>query len=565
MAVIRIDQFKGIAPAVSPTKLAEGAATEAEDCRVEATSLRPEKKSSNVESLPNNTKTFYKWRDLYWVTSSDDEYVVESPVVNDVHKRIYLAGGTYPRYSGLTQAIAGHNNTNALATEPRIPTNSYRLGVPAPTFKPVVSVSGTANQDASEITTAYVFTYVTAYGEEGPPSPASNFVTFEEGETRTITVATAPSGNYNFGSGALVRLYRTATGNTGTEFLFVDEAAIGTTSFTDTDLDSSLGEVMPSTNWYRPLDDDTTYAPDGPLKKIVMMPDGFLAGFAGRVVCFSEQYLPHAWNPNNQLVTESEIVTIQDSTFGLVVLTQTRPYVAVGSAPSVMGLSKLDVDQSCASAESVADLSGTVIYSSPDGLVGITGNQAQLITDGIFTREQWQAYDPTSIRGVVFENRYFAFYDDGTSTGKGVLIYDPANPDAPFMTGDFHIDGHHVSAKDDVFYMNSNGMLQTYGTGSNRVVNWQSKHYAFSNHTPFAWLRVVADGEPKVTVRAADFVGGISNPPFAHVILAETITNDEPIRLPVPPLGTRAYRVEISGNQFDSVDSVTLASERGDL
>ena len=554
MAAIRIDGFKGLAPAVSPIKLADGAAQSSLNARVESTSLVPEKFPSTVEALPSGTKSFYKWRDLYWVTSSSDEYIVESPVVNDIHKRIYLAGGTYPRYSALTQAISGHDNTAALATEPRIPTNSYRLGVPAPTFTPTVAVSGTANDDASEITTTYVFTYVTAYGEEGPPSPTSSFITFEEGETRTITIANAPSGNYNFGTGAKVRLYRTATGNTGTEFLFVAEAAIGTTSFTDSDLDRDLGEVMPSTNWYRPLDDDTTYAPDGPLKKIVMMPDGFLAGFAGRVVCFSEQYLPHAWNPNNQLVTESEVVTIQDSTFGLVVLTQTRPYVAVGNAPDVMGLSKLDVDQACASAESVADLSGTVIYASPDGLVGITGNQAQLLTDGLITREQWQEYDPTSIRGVVFENRYFAFYDNGTTAR--CLVYDPASADAPFMEIDFHIDGHHVSAKDDILYVNMDvsgtPTLKTYGTGNNRSITWKSKKFFMPIDTTFSWARVIADNPVVLTV----YVDSTQ-------LTAQYVSTSEPFRLPAETRG-RIIELQIS-SASTRVASITLASERGEV
>ena len=53
-----------------------------------------------------------------------------------------------------------------------------------------------------------------------------------------------------------------------------------------------------------------------------------------------------------------------------------------------MGLAKLDIDQACVSANSVADLGGQVIYASPDGLVSIAGNQAALITDGVITREQ---------------------------------------------------------------------------------------------------------------------------------------------------------------------------------
>lgn len=550
MAAIRIDGFKGLAPAVSPIKLADGAAQASVNARVEATSLVPEKQTSAIEALPPGTQSFYKWLDQYWVTSADKEWIVESPVANDVHKRIYLAGGAYPRYSAFDVALTGHNADNPLATEPRIPTTTYRLGVPAPDGAPTVAVSGDGNEGAIDITTAYVYTFVTEFGEEGPPSPPSELVEFEEGQTRTVTIPSLPTGNYAFGAGSLVRIYRTATGNSGTEYLFVGEVAGGVTTFVDSKLDSTLGEVMPSTNWFRPLDDDTTYAPDGPLKKIVMMPEGFLAGFAGRVVAFSEQYLPHAWDPNYSLVTESEIVTIQDSVFGLVVLTQTRPYVAVGSVPEAMALTKLDVDQSCSSADSVADLGGQVIYASPDGLVVIAGNQAQLITDGVITRAQWQAYNPSSIRGAAFENRYYAFYDDGST--QGCIVYDPASADAPFMTINFHAQGHHTSAKDDLLYLDINDTLHSFGTGANRTMNWKSKKYYMPVDITFAWGRVVADGSVRIKV----YVDSVE-------IMDTTVTTTEPFRLPAETRG-RIIEVEIV-EAADRVDSIVLASERSEI
>ena len=551
MASIRIDGFKGLAPAVSPIKLVDGAAQSSINARVEATSLVPEKGTTFIEALPANTQAFYKWLDQYWVTSEDKEWVVESPVVNDVHKRIYLAGGDYPRYSAFDVALTGHNSNNPLATEQRIPTTSYRLGVPAPDATPGVAVSGQGDgDDPAELTTSYVYNYVTEFGEEGPPSRPSNLTTYLEGQTRTITIDVDPSGNYAFGAGALKRIYRTATGNTGTEYLFVADVPITQDSYVDSDSDADLGEVMPSQNWFRPLDDDTSYAPDGPLQKIVLMPDGFLAGFAGRVVCFSEQYLPHAWDPNNSLVTESNVVTIQDSTFGLVVLTETVPYVAVGNVPSAMGLQKLDVDQSCASADSVADLGGQVIYASPDGLVAISGNQAQLITDGVITRDQWQAYDPSSIRGIAFENRYYAFYNDGAE--QKCIVYDPASADAPFMTIDFHAQGHHISAKDDVLYLDINDNLHTFGTGANRTISWKSKKYYMPVDITFAWGRVIADADVRIKL----YVDSAE-------IMDTTVSTTEPFRLPAETRG-RIIEVEIV-EAADRVDSIVLASDRSEI
>ena len=103
-------------------------------------------------------------------------------------------------------ALTGHNEDNPLATEPLIPTTTYRLGVPAPDGAPTVAVSGTGNEGAIDITTAYVYTFVTEFGEEGPPSPPSEFVEFEEGQTRTVTLPSLHTGNYAFGSGSLVRV-----------------------------------------------------------------------------------------------------------------------------------------------------------------------------------------------------------------------------------------------------------------------------------------------------------------------------------------------------------------------
>jgi len=562
MASIRIDQFKGIAPAVSPIKLADGAAVTANNVRIEATSLEPEKYPTTIDLVSGQTNSVYKWLDQYWLTSTNNESFIESPVVNDVHKRIYLFGGDFPRYSAFDIALQDYGQ-GFLYQQANFPVNTYRLGVPAPNtggvvFTPTVAVSGDADDDASEITTSYVYTLVTEFGEEGPPSKPSALVSYLEGQKRVVTIDVEAQGNYAFGAGALKRIYRTATGNTGTEFLFVDEVPYATSSYSDITADSQLGEVLPSTNWFRPLDDDLSYAPDGPLQKTVLMSGGFLASFAGRTVCFSEPYLPHAWNPNNSLVTESNVVTIQDSPFGLVILTETQPYVAVGDVPEAMGLSKLDVNQSCVSAKSAANLGGQIIYASPDGLVSIAGNQAQLITDGIITREQWQSsYNPSSIVGTVFENRYFGFYTVG-STQKS-FIYDPANPDAPFLISDQNAKAAHVSAKDDVLYLveantfgqGDNHELVTYGTGGARSMVWVSKEYFMPVDTTFAWGRVIADGRPTIKI----FVDGT-------LILDSLVSNSEPFRLPAE---TRGQIIQIEIKHSNRVDSVSIASERGEV
>lgn len=552
MAAIRIAGFKGLAPAVSPTKLVDGAAQVCVNARVEASSLVPERQPTVIEDLRAGTDSIYKWtvgsNDI-WLTSDEGESFVESPVIADVHNRIYIGGGDFPRYAPYNVATAGWSPNLEITENPQIPTNTYRLGVPAPKEPPSVQKTGTPDEDTVSVvyTTAYVFTYVTEYGEEGPPSPPTPFLDWNAGHVKELNFPTNPTGNYAFGAGAKKRVYRTATGSSTSEFLYVGECPIAQDEFNDTLMDTALGEVMPSSTWYKPLDDEIEYAPDGPLKKLVLMPGGFLAGFAGKNVAFSEAYLPHAWNPANTVTAESQIVTIVSTTFGLVVLTKTRPYVAVGAAPDAVSLSLLDINQACVSARSAVELDGEVIYASPDGLVSIRGNQAQLITGGLITRRQWQAYKPSSMIGASFEGRYYAFYDDGTN--KRCLIYDPQNTDAPLMELELHATAFFESAEDDVLYMNVNDKLVTFGTGDTYEMTWKSKKYFLPFDTNFSWGRVIADGRVQLRI----YMDGVK-------VFDRRIEDDFEFRLP-PRTRGRELEVEIVEAPH-RLDQIVIASDR---
>ena len=122
-----------------------------------------------------------------------------------------------------------------------------------------------ANSEAQlDYDTSYVYTFVSAYGEEGPPSPASTVITTDDNMTVNITnLETSTSkSNVNFGTGAKKRIYRSNTGSNTTEFQFVGEVAMATTSFVDSSKNSELAEVIPSTTWIAPPDDDTSLYPD---------------------------------------------------------------------------------------------------------------------------------------------------------------------------------------------------------------------------------------------------------------------------------------------------------------
>ena len=259
MAYFKRDRFSGIAPGVSPRLLADQFAQTAVNIDFQSGRLTPVSTDTVEFTLQNSSRnSIYFYRDANWLEWAEAGVkAVTGPIPGDTNERLYWTGEDYPRMGTVVSIVAGSAG---------YPANSYRLGVPAPANAPIISKTGDADETQTPDDVAYVYTFVTAYGEEGPPSPASNVL--ERTDTETVTVPMPsldhPSGNYNFGTGALKRIYRSNTGSTNTTFQFVAEVPFTTTSYNDTTSSFALGEVLPSDTWIGPPDDNTSLYPDGP-------------------------------------------------------------------------------------------------------------------------------------------------------------------------------------------------------------------------------------------------------------------------------------------------------------
>jgi hypothetical protein len=321
-----------------------------------------------------------------------------------------------------THKIATVPSTTTLTVEPAVAatgaSTSSSIGDGA-TFK------GLADQ-LPDYSTSYVYTFVTAYGEEGPPSAASTVITTDDNATITVSnLSTGPvKSNSNFGAGAVKRIYRSNTGSNTTAFQFVAEIAMATDSYDDTASNDELAEVIPSYYWVAPPDDDSSTYPDGPLKGLTALPNGIMAGFTGKRLCFSEPYLPHAWPTDLRMAIEEEIVGIAAAGNGLIVGTKGSPYLVTGSDPRSMSAIKIEAAQACLSKTSLVDMGPYVIYAGPEGLVAAAGTDVQVITEGLITPDQWQStYYPSTINATLWKGRYLAFYNTGS--GYGGFIFDP--------------------------------------------------------------------------------------------------------------------------------------------
>ena len=216
MAYFKRNKFSGIAPGVAPRLLAEQFGQEAENLDFESGRFAPLAiEGTTVKTLANSIRRSIWYLDSdsaapIWLEWNEENIsAVEGPIPGDTADRFYWTGESYPRMS--TRALIANNTY-------------YRLGVPAPSSAPTVSKSGTPDASMTAEETAYVYTFVTEYGEEGPPSAASTIIeaTIKSGaEEISVTCPShSTSANLAFGTGAKKRIYRANVGSTNAQYQF---------------------------------------------------------------------------------------------------------------------------------------------------------------------------------------------------------------------------------------------------------------------------------------------------------------------------------------------------------
>jgi len=558
----KLQNFSGIAPGVDARRLSDQFGQTSENIDFESGALVPTTVNANETTLSAGTRrSVYRYKTgntSYWLQWDDDVDVVKGPVPNDSYDRLYWTGDDYPRVGTGISMISGGV----------YPAVSYRLGIPAPSVAPTVSKTGTADTTQTPYDVSYVVTFVSAIGEEGPPSAASTVIQLTDAEDVNITLPTVPSGTYNFGAGALMRIYRSNTGSTNTQFQFAKEVAITATSTTDVKDGDELGEVLPSATWIGPPDDNTSTYPNGPMLGLTAVANGVLAGFAGNRLCFSEPFLPHAWPVGYRITLEEDIVAIGATGNGIVALTEGVPYFVTGTDPSSMTSIKLDIQQSCVNKHSVVDMGGYLLYAGPDGLVAVGGNEARLVTQGLISAKQWNDdFSPSSIRAFRYENTYVAFYTDG-STHKG-WVYDPRAQEAALstLTSTAETRGGFEKADDGELYIIQGSTLLKYRGGvAKKTMTFKSKTFVTPQPVSFSWVSADAETYP-VSVKViadgttiADYSISKSGATYTQATTTPTsvsnVTLQEPI-MRLPATVGKEWEIEVSSST--TVNEVCIA------
>lgn len=410
MSVIKMQAFSGMLPAVDDRLLPENAAAYSRDAYLNSGTLIGWRAPKLLFNLLAST-TRYAYRipvdnartgiadTSYWLEFDDkDTNVVRTPVIDDSFERFYYASPSVrPKYNTKARIAAG--------------LSPWFLGVPAPTDAPGVSPSGGSGAGIAAAR-SYVYTYVTAYGEESAPSPPlvqNGYLDDTWEVTLTSPVANDMGVDRNIET---INIYRTVTGTNGVaSFFLVDTVSNVTTSYNDSLTDETVAQnvELPSATWGEPPSD---------LKGISLGANGMIAGFKENEVWFCEPFRPHAWPSVYVLTTEFPIVGIGVCGQSFIVITTGYPVVLTGPQPDSITASVVHKSEPCTSRGSIVSTGAAVFYTSPNGLQAVTPyGTISNTTEKWFQRDQWQQLPLLSVRAVHSGPDYFAL---------GAVYVDPA-------------------------------------------------------------------------------------------------------------------------------------------
>jgi hypothetical protein len=479
-----------------------------------------------------------------WLIFGSDVNVVKS-TTPDSNYLIYYTGDSFPKQTDYDDATGGDSPTDSETW----PTTKYRLGVEKPpqvlTAATEAASPGGSGID-SDIVTAYVYTYVTDKGEEGPPSDPSDTLTVNAVDDYQVQLTGFQYPTHDLNNIVSVRIYRVNAGDTLGDYQLVNSTDLPTTTavtagYEDSVNPSDLGEAISTENFDAPPDT---------LTNIVMYGNGLYAGFKNNDIYFSEPFYPYAWPDEYRVnIAENTAIGLGVMGGGLVALTDGHPRIIQGSHPNNMVETPLPYNKPCKSKTGIVSSKHGITYPSDEGLYHIAPNTGVNLTDKIYSRAQWQALGTlTDIFGVFHDNKYYGFFKN---TGTG-FIFDFDNPDyivdishptltfkGGYSTGtDFYL----LSTLANVEY------IYKWGESSdNLTYTWKSKKFQEAAYKNLSTARVLGSG----TVTLNLYVDGV----LKHT--ETSLTTNRFFRL---PSGFRGYEFEIEVTGTATIDLIQAGS-----
>lgn len=473
MATLKLIQFSGEIPRMIPRLLPDTASQRAENVRLDDGGLTPIRKArlEHVVSGTDPIATIYK-HGTEWLTWGTHVNAAPGPVAQD---RLYYTGDGVPKM--------------------RVGATVYPLALSGPTGALTATLGGTGTGNIT--TRLYVYTWVTDFGEESEPCPASNEINWKPGNTVTLSgFASTPTGR----NITKQRIYRSQSSvSAGTDFFLIAERAATNADYTDTVAVDGFAEVLPSRDWA---------PPPANLQGLIALQNGMMAGFVGKDIYFCEPYRPHAWPEKYVLTVDYPIVALGAFGTTLVAMTNGQPYVVNGTAPENMQQERMELNLPCINARGVVDLGYSVAYPSHDGLVVVSSSGASVATGALMTRSDWLRTSPATFVAGQYGGRYFSSYeylevDDTVSSGTFVFDLTGSQPFVLRTSRKANACFYDVQAS-ALFMLEGREIYEFDALGQvNEIMTWHSKQFVLPAPSSLGCILIEGSAELTMDEQAA--------------------------------------------------------------
>ena len=533
MTFIKLQSFGGMIPRHGAQVIPDVSAVQATNALLlsgELRALNSQQILADLRSVAGDIERVYRVvsdAGVYdWISFPDKSIdFLKGPLVNDAFDRYYWTSEIdRPRMNTRQNIIDGDPGWLLGIPQPKNP------GAPDPPFSVTPDGSGSADL---QVTRAYTYTYMSAYGEEGMPIDAV-VATGDQDDVwelaGMVDAATLPDASER--NIVSINIYRTITSVTGSvDYHLVDTIPSTQTTYSDTKATNEISgnRIIESETWAEP--------PPG-LIGIVAHPNGFLIGFDGRDLYFSEPYRPHAWPAGYVLSTQDYIKGLGIYGTSVAVCTAGFPYIASGIRPDGISMTKAQTADPCLSnRRGVVSMPFGVYYPSDNGLMLISQGGFINATKKLITKTEWQRdYSPSQIRAVRWQSQYVGFYELDAG-----FMFAPDEPVAAFVELDSV--WRHQAIQTDIFtgavLLLQDKVVYEWNPAFGFPVNytWKSKEFITPKPVNFSACKFEFNGGVRVTPEEIADLTDFNIQRFG-IIVNDSLPDDPPTdaRYPLNPM-----------------------------
>jgi hypothetical protein len=362
---------------------------------------------------------------------------------------------------------------------------------------------------------AYVYTYVSAYGEEGSASQP-DVETGNPVGTWHITIPAIDPAILNNRNLAKIRLYRTVVDTAGNAAYYqvTDIGPPFPTGVTVYDDSAEPKDVVSNS----PLTSELYTPPPADLQGVVMMANGIAAGWSNeREIWFSAAYLPHAWPASYALTVDYPIVGLTANGASLNILCEGAPFIATGVTPDTMTIGKISSNEPCNSRGSIVSSGEGAYYSSPNGLILLNSSGTTSITEFVYEKEFHNSLQPLSWAAGHYGLSYVAFIKGAGLTGidpDGLtihgLVLEKEDKNTPFCYLNFRTTVKNMyfdEMSGQLFGLQSNNTIMQWnppigipGTTTLWDWTWMSKPFRMAFPASFKAIKIIFEVPDEVMI-----------------------------------------------------------------